>query len=154
MLFRKLTNHSKVLFYVTRFINFKPNTFVAMSSEVDKAQSAYKSKSTIFDKIISKEIPADIIFENEKCMAFNDVNPQAPVHFLVIPKKQIPMLDDASEGDQSILGELLLTAKTLAKQRCPDGYRLVINNGKQGCQSVYHLHIHIIGGRQLNWPPG
>ncbi|XP_019871611.1 histidine triad nucleotide-binding protein 1-like [Aethina tumida] len=132
------------------------NNFCAMSSEVDKAQKAAedKHKPTIFDKIISKEIPADIIFENDKCLAFNDINPQAPVHFLVIPKKQIPMLDDATSSDVEILGELLITAKTLGKERCPEGYRLVINNGREGCQSVYHLHIHILGGRQLKWPPG
>jgi histidine triad (HIT) family protein len=87
-------------------------------------------------------------------LAFNDVNPQAPVHFLVIPKRRIPMLDDISDNDRHILGELIIRAQQLAKERLPNGYRLVINNGKQGCQSVYHLHIHILGGRQLTWPPG
>ncbi|CAG9857654.1 unnamed protein product [Phyllotreta striolata] len=127
-----------------------------MSSEVDKAlgANAESQKETIFDKIISKQIPADIIFEDDKCMAFNDVNPQAPVHFLVIPKKRIPKLDDSTEDDSSLLGHVMLTAKSLAQKRLPNGYRLVINNGPDGCQSVYHLHIHILGGRQMNWPPG
>ncbi|VEN63498.1 unnamed protein product [Callosobruchus maculatus] len=127
-----------------------------MSSEVEKAKKANQTKQneTIFDKIIAKQIPADIIFEDEKCLAFNDVNPQAPTHFLVIPKKRIPKLDDSGDSDRDLLGHLLLTAKTLAKKKLPCGYRLVINNGPDGCQSVYHLHIHILGGRQMHWPPG
>ncbi|CAH1966389.1 unnamed protein product [Acanthoscelides obtectus] len=127
-----------------------------MSSEVEKAQAAkdQKSKETIFDKIIAKQIPADIIFEDEKCLAFNDVNPQAPSHFLVIPKKRIPKLDDSNNSDKELLGHLLLIAKNLAQTKLPHGYRLVINNGPDGCQSVYHLHIHILGGRQMKWPPG
>ncbi|CAH1282048.1 unnamed protein product [Diabrotica balteata] len=127
-----------------------------MSSEVEKSQKATfdSKKGTIFDKIISKEIPADIIFEDDKCLAFNDVNPQAPVHFLVIPKRQIPKLDDSKETDKELIGHVIYTAKTLAQKKLPNGYRLVINNGKDGCQSVYHLHIHILGGRQMEWPPG
>ncbi|KAJ8934672.1 hypothetical protein NQ318_016099 [Aromia moschata] len=127
-----------------------------MSSEVEKAQTAKheKHKETIFDKIIAKQLPADIIFEDDKCLAFNDVNPQAPTHFLVIPKKRIPTLDASCEDDKEILGHVLLTAKILAQKRLPNGYRLVINNGPDGCQSVYHLHVHILGGRQMGWPPG
>ncbi|XP_072385301.1 histidine triad nucleotide-binding protein 1-like [Diabrotica undecimpunctata] len=127
-----------------------------MSSEVEKSQKATfnSKKGTIFDKIISKEIPADIIFEDDKCLAFNDVNPQAPVHFLVIPKRRIPKLDDSKETDKELIGHVIYTAKTLAQKKLPNGYRLVINNGKDGCQSVYHLHIHILGGRQMDWPPG
>ncbi|XP_060523701.1 uncharacterized HIT-like protein Synpcc7942_1390 [Cylas formicarius] len=126
------------------------------SSEVDKAnQSKYDQTSeTVFDKIIRKQIPADIIHEDDKCIAFNDVSPQAPIHFLVIPKKRIAMLGLCSGTDSEILSHILLTAKDLANERLPDGYRLVINNGRDGCQSVYHLHIHILGGRQMNWPPG
>ncbi|XP_044739271.1 uncharacterized HIT-like protein slr1234 [Chrysoperla carnea] len=126
------------------------------STEVEKAKTAKwnKNEGTIFDKIISKELKAEIIHEDDRCMAFLDVNPQAPVHFLVIPKRRIPMLDESSPEDIELLGHLILTAKNLAKERAPDGYRLVINNGVNGCQSVYHLHIHIVGGRQLNWPPG
>ncbi|XP_057662631.1 uncharacterized HIT-like protein Synpcc7942_1390 [Diorhabda carinulata] len=127
-----------------------------MCSEVERSLNAKydQSKGTIFDKIISKKIPADIIFEDENCLAFNDINPQAPVHFLVIPKKRIPKLDDSTEDDKEILGHIIHIAKTLAQKKLPNGYRLVINNGKDGCQSVYHLHIHILGGRQLGWPPG
>ncbi|XP_044761521.1 histidine triad nucleotide-binding protein 1-like [Coccinella septempunctata] len=127
-----------------------------ISSEVEKAVSAKldRSKPTIFDKIISKEIPADIIYENDRLLAFNDVSPQAPVHFLVIPKKRIALLNDAEENDKDLLGELILIASKLGKEKLPGGYRLVINNGKDGCQSVFHLHVHVLGGRQMKWPPG
>ncbi|CAG9765102.1 unnamed protein product [Ceutorhynchus assimilis] len=127
-----------------------------MSNEVEKASKAKyeKNTETIFDKIIAKKIPADIIYEDEQCLAFNDVNPQAPVHFLVIPKHRIPMLDEAKDSDSEILGHLMLVASKLGKQKLPKGYRLVINNGKDGCQSVYHLHLHVLGGRQMKWPPG
>lgn len=125
------------------------------SEEEQKAKSQqFSGGPTIFDKIISKELPADVIYEDENCLAFNDISPQAPVHFLVIPKKRIPMLSKTEKDDQQILGKLLLTAKNLANERLPDGYRVVINNGVHGCQSVYHLHIHVLGGRQLKWPPG
>ena len=127
-----------------------------MMTEVEKAQNAKfnKNEKTIFDKIIEKQIPADIIYEDDQCLAFTDVNPQAPTHFLVIPKKRIPLLDASEEADKDLLGTLMLTAKKLANERLPNGYRLVINNGVDGCQSVYHLHIHILGGRQMKWPPG
>ncbi|RZC32922.1 histidine triad nucleotide-binding protein 1-like, partial [Asbolus verrucosus] len=93
------------------------------SSEVEKAKQAspLKQQTTIFDKIITKEIPADIIYEDDKCLAFNDVNPQAPVHFLVIPKQRIPMLDDVKDTDRDILGELIIRAQKLAKERLPKG---------------------------------
>lgn len=109
---------------------------------------------TIFDKIISKEIPTDILYEDKDCLAFTDVNPQAPTHFLVIPKRRIPMLEVAEESDEQILGKLLLVARSLAKKKLKEGFRVVINNGVHGCQSVYHLHLHVLGGRQLKWPPG
>ncbi|KAI6216685.1 HIT domain-containing protein [Aphelenchoides besseyi] len=127
-----------------------------MANEVEKAQTADPSaEDTIFGKIIRKEIPAKIILEDEHILAFHDVSPQAPVHFLVIPKKPIRMLEKADDGDEAILGKLLLGAKTAAKQlNLSDGYRVVINNGKHGCQSVYHIHLHVLGGRQLAWPPG
>ncbi|CAJ0947532.1 unnamed protein product, partial [Mesorhabditis belari] len=126
-----------------------------MASEVEKAQTAQKGGDTLFGKIIRKEIPAKIIFEDDDVLAFHDVSPQAPVHFLVIPKKAIPSIEDASDVDASLLGKLLLTAKNVAKElHLDNGYRLVINNGKDGCQSVFHLHIHVLGGRQLQWPPG
>ncbi|KAI6192893.1 HIT domain-containing protein [Aphelenchoides fujianensis] len=127
-----------------------------VASEVDKAQTANsKPEETIFDKIIRKEIPAKIILEDEHLLAFHDVAPQAPVHFLVIPKKPIRMLEKAEASDEALLGRLLLAAERAAKSlKLADGYRVVINNGKHGCQSVYHLHVHVLGGRQLGWPPG
>lgn len=123
-------------------------------SEEEKSKKAKTTGATIFDKIISKEIPADIIYEDENILAFNDVNPQAPVHFLVIPKKRISMLEKAENVDELILGKLLLVAKQLAAERLKEGFRVVINNGIHGCQSVYHLHVHVLGGRQMKWPPG
>ncbi|VDN14752.1 unnamed protein product [Dibothriocephalus latus] len=127
-----------------------------MSSEVEKAQTAAPAGGdTIFGKIARKEIPAKIVYEDDQCMAFDDVSPQAPVHFLVIPKKPIEMLGSAKKEDESLLGHLLFVAKTVADQKgLKNGYRVVVNNGKEGCQSVYHLHLHVIGGRQLGWPPG
>ena len=113
---------------------------------------------TIFDKIISKEIPATIVYETEKVLAFRDINPQAPVHVVLIPKKRdgLTQLSKATERNKDVLGELLYAAKEVAEQEGlqPDGYRVVINDGPNGCQSVYHLHLHLIGGRQLKWPPG
>merc|ERR1712096_58498 len=111
--------------------------------------------ATIFDKILDGSIPTKFIHEDDKCVAFMDVAPQAPVHFLVIPRKRIAMIKDAEDGDAELLGHLLLAAKKVAKEQgLAKGYRLVINNGVEGAQSVYHLHIHVMGGRQMNWPPG
>jgi histidine triad (HIT) family protein len=110
---------------------------------------------TIFDKILDGSIPAKFIHEDDKCVAFMDVAPQAPTHFLVIPRKRIAMIEEAEDGDAELLGHLLLTAKKVAKEQgLAKGYRLVINNGEEGGQAVYHLHIHVLGGRQLSWPPG
>jgi len=112
---------------------------------------------TIFGKILRKEIPAKIIHEDDHCVAFHDVNPQAPVHVLVIPRKPITQLSKANpKEDQALLGHLLLVAKQVAERQgiASDGFRIVINDGKKGSQSVYHLHVHVIGGRQLGWPPG
>lgn len=110
---------------------------------------------TIFSKIINKEIPAEIIYEDELCMAFNDVNPQAPTHILIIPKKPIEKIVDANDEDQTLLGHLLLKAGDIAKQLdLQNAYRLVINNGADAGQTVFHLHIHLLAGRSFNWPPG
>lgn len=110
---------------------------------------------TIFSKIIRKEIPADIVYEDDLTIAFRDVAPQAPVHILVIPKKPIPQLAAAESEDHALMGHLLLTAKRVAQQvGLNNGYRLVINNGADGGQTVDHLHLHILGGRQMKWPPG
>eukprot|EP00170_Pyropia_yezoensis_P000028 contig_542_g28 len=109
-----------------------------------------------FSKIIRKEIPADVVHEDDQCLAFKDVNPQAPVHILVIPKKPISQLSLATPEDSALLGHLMSTASAVAKAAgCGDrGFRVVVNDGKDGCQSVYHLHLHVLGGRVLGWPPG
>jgi histidine triad (HIT) family protein len=113
------------------------------------------TQDTIFGKIIRKEIPADIVYEDDLAIAFRDVQPQAPVHILVIPKKPIPKLADAEAEDSALLGHLLLTVKKVAEQvGLQKGYRIVINTGADGGQTVYHMHLHILGGRQMNWPPG
>lgn len=110
---------------------------------------------TLFSKIINREIPADIVYEDELCLAFSDINPQAPVHILVIPKKPITKIADATESDQSVLGHLLLKASEIAKkQGVGDAFRLVVNNGTGAGQTVFHLHVHILAGRAFNWPPG
>jgi histidine triad (HIT) family protein len=114
-----------------------------------------EAADTLFGKIIRREIPADIIYEDDIALAFRDIHPQAPTHILVIPKKAIPKLADAQPEDQTLLGHLLLTAKAVAEQQgLTDGYRVVINTGKDGGQTVYHLHLHILGGRAMGWPPG
>lgn len=111
---------------------------------------------TIFEKIIAREIPARIIYEDDLVLAFHDVNPQAPTHVLVIPKRSIPRLAEAGAQDHALLGHLLLKAAAVAAQvgLKEGGYRLVINNGPHGGESVPHLHCHILGGRQMHWPPG
>lgn len=113
------------------------------------------SEKTIFKKIIDKEIPADIIHEDEQCLAFRDINPQAPTHVLVIPKKEIPSLAEADDEDGNLLGHLLLVARKVAGQEgLTNGYRTVLNCGADGGQSVDHMHVHVLGGRPLSWPPG
>ncbi|MEG3435865.1 histidine triad nucleotide-binding protein [Pannus brasiliensis CCIBt3594] len=110
---------------------------------------------TIFGKIIRREIPASIVYEDEFALAFKDVNPQAPTHLLVIPKKPLPKLEEATDGDRELLGHLLLIAKKVAADAgLKNGYRVVINNGADGGQTVYHLHLHVLGDRPLGWPPG
>ena len=138
-------------------------------------------EDTIFGKISRKEIPVNastffsfffstffilstffnpqpstqILYEDDLCLAFRDVSPQAPIHFLVIPKKPIPQLSRSEDQDEALLGRLLTVARKVAVQEnLAEGFRVVINDGKNGCQSVYHLHVHVLGGRQLGWPPG
>ncbi len=112
--------------------------------------------STIFKKIIDKEIPADIVYEDDICLAFKDIDPKAPTHVLIIPKKEIPSMAEISEEDKDNLGHLLVTASKVAKDLgvSESGYRLVANTNSEGGQEVYHLHIHLLGGRQMTWPPG
>ena len=112
--------------------------------------------STIFKKIINKEIPATIVYEDNDVIAFKDINPVAPTHILIIPKAEIPTFNDIEDEHQMLLGGLLLAAKKIAANQnlSKNGYRLVINCNDDGGQTVYHLHMHIIGGRKLSWPPG
>ncbi len=110
---------------------------------------------TIFKRIIDHEIPAKIVYEDDRCLAFEDVNPQAPVHILVIPKKEIPSLAELSEDDAALAGHLLVVIQKLAAQRNLDGgYRVVVNCGPDAGQTVPHLHFHLLGGRTHSWPPG
>jgi histidine triad (HIT) family protein len=134
-------------------------------SETEKAQEAVHTDpaedpnaTTIFDRIVSQEIPAKVIYDDDLCLAFRDIQPNGPVHFLVIPKKKdgLNRISNAREDQIPLLGHLLFVAQNVAKQEGlqKDGFRIVINDGVNGGQSVYHLHIHVIGGRQMAWPPG
>ena len=113
-------------------------------------------EETIFSQIIDKKKPAEIIFEDEEVIAFKDINPQAPVHVLIVPRKPIPKLTDADESDTAILGKMVMIARQIAKDfgLDEDGFRLLLNEGKNGGQTIYHLHFHLLGGRRLMWPPG
>lgn len=113
-------------------------------------------RRTLFEKILAREIPADIVYEDSQVAAFRDVKPQAPVHILIVPKKPIPRIAEAGPWDAQVLGHLLTKAAEVAHQQglSESGYRLVINNGKDGGETVPHLHCHILGGRPLEWPPG
>lgn len=110
----------------------------------------------LFCKIIKREIPADIVYEDDEVLAFNDINPQAPTHILIIPKKHIATLNDIEEADLAIIGRLQYTAAKLAKERgfAEDGYRVVMNCNEMGGQTVYHIHMHLMGGRTFTWPAG
>lgn len=110
---------------------------------------------TIFDKIISKEIPADILYEDELALAFKDINPQAPTHFLVIPKKQIATVNDITAEDREVVGHLSFVAAKIAKEQgfADQGFRTVMNCNEYGGQTVYHIHLHVLAGKPLDWPP-
>lgn len=114
------------------------------------------SDKTIFERIVDREIPADIVYEDALCICFRDITPQAPIHLLVVPKKRIVRIAEASAEDQSTLGHLLLTAQLVARQEgfADAGFRTVINNGKDGGEAVPHLHLHLLAGRPMLWPPG
>ena len=109
---------------------------------------------SIFIKILKKEIPGEIVYEDNDCFAIKDINPQAPIHMLVIPKKPIERLSEASPQDSVLLGHLLTVVRKVAKNRGLDSFRVAINDGVDACQSVYQLHIHVMGGRGFAWPPG
>jgi len=112
--------------------------------------------STVFSKIISREIPAEIVYEDDICIAFKDTSPQAPVHALLIPKKEISSLNDLKPEDKDIMGHMMMKTPEIARKMgvSDGGYRIVANTGKNAGQSVFHIHIHILGGRKLEWPPG
>ena len=112
------------------------------------------TKTTIFSKIINGEIPCDKLYEDEYCIAFNDIAAQAPVHFLVIPKKPLANLIDCLQEDKHLLGHLLLTGAKIANSKNLKNWRTVINTGEESGQTVFHLHIHFLSGRRMNWPPG
>jgi histidine triad (HIT) family protein len=126
-------------------LDFTKSRFAALGAEM-----------TIFQKIIDREVPADIVHEDDLCLAFRDIAPVAPVHVLVIPKRPLARVSDAEAADGALLGHLLLVARKVAEEQgiASRGYRLVINNGDDGGQSVEHIHVHILGGRRMAWPPG
>jgi histidine triad (HIT) family protein len=141
-----------------------PPHCMADEEEAARAAAAHRAKEkaeagepTIFDKIVSKQIPSKIVFEDDSVLAFRDVSPQGPVHIILIPKDRdgLTQLSKAEDRHERILGHLMVTAAKVARQEnLEKGFRVVINDGPQGCQSVYHIHLHLIGGRQMNWPPG
>lgn len=110
----------------------------------------------LFEKIVAREIPADIVWENDDLLAFRDVNPQAPVHVLIIPKRRIRTLNDLEEDDAGLVGRMVLAAKEIAASEgiADNGYRLNFNCNEAGGQSVWHIHLHLLGGREMSWPPG
>eukprot|EP00501_MAST-03F_sp_TOSAG23-6_P002619 GSMAST32.ASY1.ANO1.2761.1 assembled CDS len=134
------------------------NSQCPSGEQLKAAKAVPYSDFTIFDKIISKEIPAEIVYETEEVLAFRDIAPVAPTHILLIPKLRqgLTQLSKATDDHVNILGRLMVSAAEVAKQEGldKDGFRIVVNDGVMGCQSVYHLHLHLIGGRQLSWPPG
>lgn len=112
--------------------------------------------SSLFTRIINREIPADIVYEDDQVIAFNDIEPQAPVHVLVVPKREIATLNDLTEDDLALVGRLHMTAARIAREKgfADDGYRVVMNCNEYGGQSVYHIHLHLMGGRRMGWPAG
>ncbi len=112
-------------------------------------------KDNLFQKILDKQIPADVVYEDDRCLAFRDINPQAPTHVLIIPRKVIPTHDDLTEADEALVGHLHVVAAKLARQfGLANGYRLVLNCRESAGQTVPHLHLHLLGGRDFRWPPG
>jgi len=113
------------------------------------------AEKSLFKKIIDREIPADIVYEDDQCLAFQDINPQAPTHVLVIPKREIPTLNDLTEADDPLVGHVVRVAAKLAREkfRLDDGYRLVVNCGEHAGQTVFHIHFHLLGGHAMGWPP-
>ena len=113
------------------------------------------AEKTIFQKIADREIPADIVYEDDRCIAFRDINPQAPTHLLVVPRKVIPTLNDLTPEDEPLVGHLFTVARELAaREGLDNGYRCVFNCGPDASQTVFHIHLHLLGGRKMGWPPG
>ncbi len=113
------------------------------------------SPKTVFKKIIDREIPAEIVYEDQECLAFKDINPQAPIHVIVIPKKEIPNLEELREEDEALIGHLFIAMQRIAQQMgISTGYRVVLNNGPNAGQEVMHIHFHMLAGRKFDWPPG
>lgn len=113
------------------------------------------SEKTVFKRILDGEIPAEVVYQDDRCMAFCDINPQAPIHVVVIPRKEIPSVNDLTEEDASLVGHIMVVmAKLAAQLGLTAGYRVVVNCGPDAGQTVYHLHFHLLGGRTLDWPPG
>ena len=113
------------------------------------------TEKTLFEKILEGEIPSELIYQDDLCGAFKDINPQAPTHILIVPRKPIPAISDITPDDEPLIGHLYFVAQKIARDQClTQGFRLVINDGEHGQQSVPHIHVHLIGGRQLTWPPG
>ena len=113
------------------------------------------AEKTLFQKIMDREEPGDILYEDDLCAALRDINPQAPTHVLIVPRKPIPTLDDLTEEDESLVGHLFLVAQEVAAEEgLTNGYRTVFNNGRDAQQTVEHIHLHLIGGRRMSWPPG
>ena len=125
---------------------------------MDASQSAkllLVAEKTLFQKIMDREEPGDILYEDDQCVALRDINPQAPTHVLIVPRKPIPTLDALTEDDEALVGHLFLIAqKVAAEEGLSDGYRTVFNNGPDARQTVDHIHLHLIGGREMSWPPG
>lgn len=113
-----------------------------------------EENNTLFGKILRDEIPSDRVYEDDRCIAFRDINPAAPTHILVIPRKHIVNCYDAEDDDRELLGHLMTTAANVARDEGLEGFRLVVNNGAAAGQTVFHLHVHVLGGRELSWPPG
>ncbi|WMV15317.1 hypothetical protein MTR67_008702 [Solanum verrucosum] len=156
--FIKASNYIPRIVPASRYPLQSQRSYVAAAHDEEAAAvNADTGAPTIFDKIIAKEIPASVVYEDQKVLAFRDINPQAPVHVLIIPKSRdgLTELGKAEQRHEDILGNLLYAAKIVAeKEGIVDGFRVVINSGSSACQSVYHLHLHVLGGRQLKWPPG
>lgn len=138
-----LTKHTIIILNET-----KPNQLILIS--------AGAGPETAFDNILSGKWPSTKVYEDSTVLAFRDINPQAPTHIIVIPKHRdgLTKLSNAREDQEGILGHLLFVAQSVGRKECPEGFRVVVNDGEQGAQSVYHLHLHVLGGRQMGWPPG